>query len=446
MRPLAWLLCGAVLGLTHLAVLRRPTEPATVANPVGAPVAEVLTQDTAAAQVAAPTSGQEEEEYHRIERLWTSQRELLGLLPIGRRSTAYWAAYYARLDAPAPTATDVAIHRQLRRRALCSNLSRGAPWGPGELLAGLRRFVKDVYPNRPIKDNRLGMGFNHAFLAWLYADHLRPDVIVENGVHKGQSTWLLRQASPNATILSFDPNADLITHWDPNVTYFVGGPAFRKPGFRVRPFVDFGEVAWSELVPDRRHALVLFDDHQNHLKRLQQLQANGFRYAMFDDNWPELQGDNLSLKQVCDETGGRALRDPAFADTRVLVMDNFHMADHFISLAQHLNNRRWLHSVVETYFEGPPPLFHPRHLEFTKFGHKPKKDRSAVPLVLPRPSNRLLNYFAHTLIPRPIVTTRRELDFVGLADPVAGLTQEDFGGHGCPCYVVLREAAVAGRG
>lgn len=31
MRPLAWLLCGAVLGLTHLAVLRRPAEPATVA-------------------------------------------------------------------------------------------------------------------------------------------------------------------------------------------------------------------------------------------------------------------------------------------------------------------------------------------------------------------------------------------------------------------------------
>ena len=113
------------------------------------------------------------------------------------------------------------------------------------------------------------------------------------------------------------------------------------------------------------------------------------------------------------------------------------MSDQFITNAEHRANRALMLSAVKTYFEGPPPLFHPKHLEFTKFGHKPRKDPTPFPLVLPKPSNRLLRYFAENLIPKPIVTTPQEFDYVGLGAGPAGLTQEDFGGHGCPCYVEL---------
>uniref|UniRef100_A0A7S1JA91 Uncharacterized protein n=1 Tax=Eutreptiella gymnastica TaxID=73025 RepID=A0A7S1JA91_9EUGL len=373
-----------------------------------------------------------------VEQFFDTQRGLLELLPPGSRTRADWNTYYSRPTAPPSTPTDTAILKQLQERKLCSRLQANSPWTHAQLLVALKEFVTDVYPRRPNKDNNLGMGFNHAFLAWLYTLHVKPDYIVENGIHKGQSTWLLRQASPHAKIFSFDPKATIIKYWDPEVEYYVGDASFSKPGFRVQPFVDFDAMDWDRLIPNKSRALILFDDHQNHLKRLQQMAARGFKRAMFDDNWPELQGDNLSLKQMCDETGGLALRKPGFPDERVLVMDDFHMNDRFITKAEHLANRQLMHSMVNLYFEGPPPLFHPRHLLFTTFGHKPKKDTTPYPLVLPKPSNKLLAYLSHALIPRPIITNRTEFDYVGLTLATAGLTQSDFGGHGCPCYIELR--------
>ena len=58
--------------------------------------------------------------------------------------------------------------------------------------------------------------------------------------------------------------------------------------------------------------------------------------------------------------------------------------------------------------------------------------------MLLKPSNKLLAYMSHALIPRPIIANRTEFDYVGLGGATAGLTQTDFGGHGCPCYIELR--------
>ena len=51
---------------------------------------------------------------------------------------------------------------------------------------------------------------------------------------------------------------------------------------------------------------------QSEFKRIMQAHKLGFRHMLFDDNWSPLQGDNYSAKQVCDETGGLALRQPDF--------------------------------------------------------------------------------------------------------------------------------------
>ena len=44
----------------------------------------------------------------------------------------------------------------------------------------------------------------HMFYVWLTAKELKPKLIVESGTYKGQSAWLLKEACPNAKIISFD--------------------------------------------------------------------------------------------------------------------------------------------------------------------------------------------------------------------------------------------------
>ncbi len=77
------------------------------------------------------------------------------------------------------------------------------PWSREEILNGLDTFA-EIYATRPIKDNRGGMKSPHMFALWFMARKLSPDLIVESGVWKGQSTWLLETACPQAKLLSID--------------------------------------------------------------------------------------------------------------------------------------------------------------------------------------------------------------------------------------------------
>ena len=62
----------------------------------------------------------------------------------------------------------------------------------------------DVYNSRPIKENAGGMGVNHSWALWYVLRQVNPSVVVESGVWKGHSTWLIHTALPNAKIYSFD--------------------------------------------------------------------------------------------------------------------------------------------------------------------------------------------------------------------------------------------------
>ena len=79
-------------------------------------------------------------------------------------------------------------------------LPTGAPERAG---AAVSEFF-EIFAGRPVKDNKGGSGFNDGLWIFAFARALEPEVIVESGVHKGHSTWLLRQACPDAEIHSFD--------------------------------------------------------------------------------------------------------------------------------------------------------------------------------------------------------------------------------------------------
>ena len=130
-----------------------------------------------------------------------------------------------------------------------------------------------LYDARPVADNSGGSGFNDSLWIFVLARLLQPGLIVESGVHKGHSTWLFRQACPEAQIHCFDVTLKNRIYIDEKASYF--------------------EHDWMEspleLTSADRPALIFFDDHISHAKRLRQAESRGFRLALFDDNFPVYQ-------------------------------------------------------------------------------------------------------------------------------------------------------------
>ncbi len=159
------------------------------------------------------------------------------------------------------------------------------PWSREDIVAAIPEF-ENLYNARPIKDNEGGMKAPHMFATWYMARKLSPELVVESGIWKGQSTWLLEQACPDARLISIDLNLSNREYISKDVTYFDK---------------DFSELDWTDSPTEA--TLLFFDDHQNAYRRLQQCRWFGFRHMIFEDNYPRTQGDVYSLKKAFEEAG-----------------------------------------------------------------------------------------------------------------------------------------------
>ena len=48
------------------------------------------------------------------------------------------------------------------------------------------------------------MHYPHMFATYYFLKKINPRFVVESGVHKGQSTWLIEKTLPNSEVLSID--------------------------------------------------------------------------------------------------------------------------------------------------------------------------------------------------------------------------------------------------
>ena len=147
------------------------------------------------------------------------------------------------------------------------------------------KFYNKVYKNRPFEKNIGGCGFLSSFTIYSALKKIRPKLIVESGVLRGQGTYFLRKACPNAKIISIDiyPEKRIYT-LKKNTKYSTK---------------DFYEHDWSKIP---KNSLVFFDDHVNQFTRFQQSFFSGFKHVLFDDN--KLEDDFMyTLKQVKKRTG-----------------------------------------------------------------------------------------------------------------------------------------------
>jgi len=215
-------------------------------------------------------------------------------------------------------------------------------WSREQLTVALPAFAA-VYKQRPIFRNIGGMNTNHAFALWFTARALRPKHIVESGVNRGQSTWLLRQAAgPDAWIYCLDPHPqDFLTYSDhaSNRTRYFMGTRFR----------DLGDVDWPALIPlsERGRTLVVLDDHMAATRRVGQLLAAGFVHLWYDDNKRQ-DTDCYSFNQVCSPL--------PLGATTVPFTDNFGRVAVDIPLQEHEKNVAYLLRHMDVYFEFPPLL------------------------------------------------------------------------------------------
>lgn len=139
---------------------------------------------------------------------------------------------------------------------------------PHSLRQAIERFF-EVYANRPIRQDRKGSGFHNLFWLYLTVVTLNPKLIVESGVRKGMSTWILRMAVPQATIHSFDIDLSKLVYRDASIHSHEH---------------DWTQLDWEGV--DRTASLCFFDDHLNQARRLREAYDRGFRTLVFDDNAP----------------------------------------------------------------------------------------------------------------------------------------------------------------
>tara|TARA_B100001175_G_C19378362_1_gene575295 strand:- start:105 stop:977 length:873 start_codon:yes stop_codon:yes gene_type:complete len=129
-------------------------------------------------------------------------------------------------------------------------------------------FLK-IYKKRPIENNQSGMKIDHCFALFCLLKKIKPKYIIESGVWKGQTTWLIKNVLKNSEVFSIDldlTNREVI--YD-DVKYLDK---------------DITRYDWKQI--DKNKTLIIFDDHVCFSKRLNFLKKNKFKHIIFDDNLP----------------------------------------------------------------------------------------------------------------------------------------------------------------
>lgn len=195
-------------------------------------------------------------------------------------------------------------------------------WTREELTNSLEEFLS-LYDQRPIRNNEGGMTSSHMFATWFLCKQLNPKAIIESGIWKGQSSWLLETTCPDAKIMSIDPALQLREYISSRIVYTP---------------LDFSKLTWDDW--DKDTTLCFFDDHYG-VDRIKQAADFGFKHILYEDNYHDGRG-NSSHPQY----GHLANTDPLNQGPRSYSPKS--------SLLLNNESGQWLQDVAEIYYEFPP--------------------------------------------------------------------------------------------
>jgi hypothetical protein len=124
-----------------------------------------------------------------------------------------------------------------------------------------------LIPQAPVRQRRGGSGFNGALQLYVAMRVLQPRFVIESGVFRGLTTWIIRQACPEAAIFCHDPDLSGLQYRDARARYS------RE---------DWSSADWSMLDPAT--TVAFFDDHVSQARRVVEARARGLTRLLFDDD------------------------------------------------------------------------------------------------------------------------------------------------------------------
>jgi hypothetical protein len=192
------------------------------------------------------------------------------------------------------------------------------PWTGDVIRASMAEFL-GVYRSRPETDASSGILSPDAFALWFMLRALGPSAVVESGVDKGLSTWILEQSVSGADLICLCP--------DPSRRQYVSG----KARYAEEDFLDFD---LSGLARDPASMAVLFDDHRDVFPRIERCAQAGIKHLLFHGNYPEFVGHRHVSIAAC-LNGRKEDGMHAFPDEKKFLLER-----------------------CETYFIFPPPFDH----------------------------------------------------------------------------------------
>lgn len=217
------------------------------------------------------------------------------------------------------------------------------PWHDMNLRTELEHF-NAVYAHRPGGMNDGGGAFFHYFAIWCTVKALKPEVIIESGIHNGVGSWFIRQAAGSSRLIFVSPEDPQIYRDKYEDTVY----------FTEKEFADFASIDWQHIIPSsstRERSMIFFDDHQDCTERVKVARELGFGHVMFDDNYLPGFGDSLSVKMACEPSLHHLIEGK---EKPFLYLDNFGKTRQEVSAEWFLLKRTELLQNIETYSEFPP--------------------------------------------------------------------------------------------
>lgn len=134
-------------------------------------------------------------------------------------------------------------------------------------------------------------------------------------------------AAPNAKIFAMDILLDKRVYISDKITYYD---------------TDFSNHNWDALNKD--NTLCFFDDHIDAFERIKYISQKGFKYVIFEDNYPTGEGDVISLKTKFDI-------DDKDSDYLRSIIKTYYKFPPIIKLPKNRWGKKW-----DTYPTKPPIL------------------------------------------------------------------------------------------
>ncbi len=158
----------------------------------------------------------------------------------------------------------------IRNRALVATLHEflaalGIARDPDFVRGCIEDFDR-IFQDWPHKDLRDGLGYNNGLVLYLFTRAVDPQTVVESGVWRGFTTYLLDAATKaSSRLFCFDINLSKLVWKSGKARYFENDVS-------QVPFERTGRV------------MAFFDDHVSQYERLIFADAGGFDYLAFDDD------------------------------------------------------------------------------------------------------------------------------------------------------------------